>query len=245
MITHYSKTAMDGNEIIRAATGQPFGAMMPHTRLETVKANVVRAFGLRGLAVPDVTELDSITREIEAKIIRSYRHLTAAELAMVMEAGVSGELGKDVRVTCASVFGWIASYMASDIRREALRTGMRMRSAKRDMLSEEDLDAKNEAAEIRGAKALWAEFKTTGCLSPDHLDGYLGMVCDGLIRRGYIRPNDAAWEVARKKARAEEQRRGGVRQFADCLHAPKEKKFILLMYFTELYRKRADLPELR
>lgn len=237
---------MDGKEIIQAATGQKFGAMMLHTRLETVKANVVRAYGLRGLPVPDETELTSMTREIEAKIGRSYRHMTPGELALVMEAGVSGELGKDVRITCASVFGWIASYMASDVRREALRTGMRMRASEEtDLLSDAKLKAMNEAAEIRGARALWTEYKTTGGLAPDHLDGYLGMVCDGLVRRGYIRPNDAAWEAARKKARAEEKRHGGVLQLSGFLHAPKEKKFILLMYFAELSKRRMELPELR
>lgn len=236
---------MDGKEIIQAATGQKFGSMMSHTRLETVKANVVRAYGLRGLPVPDATELASMTREIEAKIERSYRHMTPAELALVMEAGVSGELGKDVRITCASVFGWIASYMASDVRREALRTGMRMRPSERDMLPEEQLKAMNEAAEIRGAQALWAEYKANGSLASDHLDGYIEMVCNGLIRRGHIRPNNAAWDVARKKARAEERRQVGGRTLSDCLHARKEKKFILLMYFDELCKRRVDLPELR
>lgn len=236
---------MDGKEIIMAATGQTFGALMLHTRLETVKANVVRAYGLRGLPVPDETELSSMTREIEAKIGRSYRHMTPAELALVMEAGVSGELGKDVRITCASVFGWIASYMASDVRKEALRTGMRMRSSRRDMLPEEQLKEMNEAAEIRGAQNLWIEYKANRSLAPEHLDGYVAMVCDALMERGHIRPNQAAWALARKKAAAEAKRQSGDLRFSDCLHVYKEKKFILLMYFEELYKRQSDLPELR
>ena len=122
---------------------------------------------------------------------------------------------------------------------------MRMRSYERDMLPEDQLKAMNDAAEIRGAQTLWAEYKANGTLAPYHLDGYLEMVCDGLMRRGHIRPNKAAWEVARKKARAEEKRQAGGRQLSDCLHARKEKKYILLIYFDELYKGLGDLPELR
>ena len=235
---------MDGNEIILAATGQPFGAMMLHTRLDTVRANIVRAYGLRGLGVPDNMELESMTKEVTSKIDRSYRHMTAAELAMVMEAGVSGELGKDVRITCASIFGWIAAYMSSDLRKEALRTGMRMRSPQRDLLPAEQVKAMNSAAEVRGAKLLWEEYKANGCLAPEHLDGYLEMVCNGLLRRGYITPNRAAWIEAEKKVKAEERRVVNGRSLSDCLKARKEKKYILLMYFGELMSQQRELPEL-
>ena len=239
----YWRTDMDGREIIQAATGQTMGSLTMNARAELVKANIVRAFGLRGLPVPDDMELQSMTREVTAKIERSYRHLTAAELAMVMEAGVSGELGKDVRVTCAAVFGWLATYMSSELRRDALKTGMKSFS-RSNLLPAEHVAELNRNAEINGARALWEEYKANGNLASDHLDGYLEMVCDGLIRRGCIRPNDAAWQLARKKARAEERRQVGDRSLSDCLHARKEKKFILLLYFSQLYERLEDLPEL-
>lgn len=236
---------MDGNEILQAATGQSFGSMMLHSRLDIVRANIVRAYGLRGLGVPDAVELESITREVESKIGRSYRHMTAAELAMVMEAGVSGELGKDVRITCASIFGWISAYMSSDQRKEVLRTTMRRRSPQKDMLPAEQVESLNAAAQLRGARVLWEEYKANGSLAPEHLDGYIEMVCDGLMRRGVISPNKAAWAEAEKKARAEERRVTNGRSLSDCLKARKVKKYILLMYFRELQSGMRELPELR
>jgi len=227
---------MDSLDIIYAAKGQAMNRYVYDDAKEVVRINVDRAYTLAEIPVPDAPIYEQIVNDVTEKIMRSYGYMTSQELALVCEAGVAGELTGKTRPTVAAIFGWIASYMASELRREAIRSYRRnnMSSGERKDYSLVEREEMNRRAEVRGLRLLWEEFCYTGTLAPEHLDGYCAMVFDGALRRGIIAPTAQQWAQAKEDARLEYRRLQGVRSLGvlmDYTPEYKVKRYLLVMCF--------------
>lgn len=230
---------MDAEEIKLALRGKALRSIDNGTIKELVRTALVKAYGLKGFPLPVEAEIALMVDEIAGKIGRSYSFLTSQELFIIVEAGVTGEIGRDTRVSCASFFGWIAGYVASDIRKDVLK-GLRQ-PQKQPLYDIDTVNEMNRQAEIRGINYLWGEFKEYGRLLDGHLDGYCAMVYDAIIARWGFRFGNDVMDAARSKAIAEMRRSREARTLKDGSLDAKVKKHLLLMCFRHCSKKGVDL----
>ena len=219
---------MDVHDIKLAAKGQALNAYLFDDAKEVVRMHVDRAFTLTDTPKPDSYVYEQMVSDILDKLLRSYGYITSQELALVVEAGVAGELTRQTKPSTAAMFGWIAAYMDSDLRKSVMRdlrrnardsvslspdevSALVPASAKRMLTPGEisllersgsltpDVEAElNRTASLRAIRALWQEYKALGHLREDHLDGYCAMAMDGLIRREVFNITDKDWAEARR-----------------------------------------------
>lgn len=202
---------MDQYDIIHAAQGRALNTYNESDVKESIRAVVDRAYTLAEVQQPGALEYEQVIDNVTDKVLRSYPYLTQQELALVVDAGVAGELTRQTRPSAAAIFGWIAAYVASDLRKETIRNYRRNNTgdpASR-LKTPDEIAELNRAAEQRAILALWQEYKTSGHISDDHLDGYVAMAMDGATKRGLFAIRDEHWKQAKAKAVERAQRRIG------------------------------------
>lgn len=199
---------MEQFDYIQAAKGSRIMDRSQEDRAEMVRVAVTRAYELRGMPTPSGSDLQFIINETEKKIAAMYPYMTGQELTILTEQGVAGELTRDTKPTASAIFGWMAAYMTSDARKEALRNYQRNLHWNGDKQgpSEDDVAELNRQAEVRALRTLWAEFKDKGRFASDHLDGYVAMACDGFLKRGYMTVTEENWKAAKAAATKEAHR---------------------------------------
>lgn len=229
---------MDYHDYIQAAKGDVILDRTPADRAELISMAVDRAFTLRGMAKPDTIARDFIVTELDKKISTNYRYLTAQELTYIAEMGVAGELTRDMKPTASAFFGWIAAYMNSDARKEALRDYQRnLRwNGEHNGPTQNDVAELNRQAEVRAINSLWREFEKNGRILDDHLDGYVAMAMDGLSKRNIINITEENWKQARVLAEKLYRRQQGIPFNAILGFSPefKTKRVMLEMCFRGL-----------
>lgn len=200
---------MDSYDIIHAAQNSALNTYPEADAREAIRASIDRAYRLAEVQVPAALEYQDMVENVTHKILYSYPYLTAQEVALVADAGVAGELGGRTRPSAAAFFGWLAAYVGSDTRKEAIRNYRRGNthdpSASEPTRTEKD--ELNRQAEVRALRTLWAEFKTHGrILETEHFRGYVAMAMDGFEKRGIMRLTPENWEAARKVVRENRRR---------------------------------------
>ena len=174
---------------------------------------------------------------IEIRFLPWYPYLTSQEVALVADSGVAGELGGRTKPSAAAFFGWLAAYVNSDTRKEAIRNYRRgnTHDPAASQYTREEKDALNRAAEVNGLRRLWAGYKATGRLDIV-CDGYAAMLMDAFERRGYMKITEENWQQAREAAEREYRRQQGIPFNAILNFSPefKTKRFMLEMCFRGL-----------
>lgn len=195
---------MDAHDYIIAAKGGAIMDREQQDRTEIIRTAVSRAFFLKGLPLPSGVDYELITTEVEKKISAAYPYMTGQELTYITEMGVAGELTKETRPTASAIFGWMAAYMNSEERKDAMRTYRRTlqwNDRRNTDLSREEKDELNRQAEVRALRTLWDEFKANGrILEDEHFRGYVAMACDGFVKRNIMRLTPENWKAAREQA---------------------------------------------
>ena len=194
---------MDTHDIILAAQGKSLNAYLDGDRKEAIRASVDLAYRLSELPVPPGADYEQLVTDIEGKIMRSYPYLTNQELALVCESGVAGELGSRTRPSTAAILGWLAAYMNSDLRKEAIRNYRRGNTSDpaSGLKTPDEIAELNRQAEMRALNTLWQEYKANGrILETEHFRGYVAMAMDGAVKRQLFRILPEHWEAARKEA---------------------------------------------
>lgn len=236
---------MDSYDIIHAAQNQALNTYPPADAKEAIRASIDRAYNLAEVQRPDALDYEQTIDNVTQKILTSYPYLTAQEVALVVDAGVSGELGGRTKPSAAAFFGWLAAYVNSDIRKEAIRNYRRNNTGDpaARMKTPDEVAELNRRAEVRALRTLWAEFKDTGKFA-DHLDGYIAMACDAFLKRRYMTVTDEHWNMAKEAARKEAQRSLGSGWINRALpYDPvfKTKRIMLAMCFQGLKDAGYDL----
>lgn len=232
---------MDAHDYIQAAKGGAIIDRQAGDRRELVRIAVTRAFSLKGMPMPSDEDLNFMVDAIDQKISANYPYMTGQELTYITEMGVGGELTRDTRPTASAIFGWMAAYMNSEERKEAMRTYRRTlqwNDRRNTELSREEKDELNRQAEVRGLKALWQEFKTHGrILEGEHLRGYVAMVMDALEKRRVFNIQPSDWDTARREAIRHQRRIMGTSVYDRALPSAPDtvtKWCMLEMCFTAL-----------
>lgn len=195
---------MDPLDIIYAAQNPAMNTYPIDDARETLRASIDRAYKLAEVPLPTALEYEQLVDNITTKILRSYPYLTSQEVALVADSGVAGELGGRTKPSAAAFFGWLAAYVNSDTRKEAIRNYRRgnTHDPAASTLTRSEVDEKNRQAEVRALNALWAEFCTHGrILETENFRGYVAMAMDGFEKRGYIKLTEKDWDAARKLVR--------------------------------------------
>lgn len=211
---------METLDIIHAAQGRSLNAYPIDDARESVRSHVDRAYNLAEVPLPNGPDYEVLVNEITDKILKSYPYMTSQELALVAESGVAGELGGRTRPSAAAFFGWIASYMNSDLRKEAIRNYRRGNSgdpASR-LLTPDERATLNRQAGVRMLTTLWNEYKRLGRISDDHLDGYVAGAYDYAMECGLFNVSPEFVEKARMQAKTDWQRRSRMTGLAAMLN---------------------------
>ena len=200
---------MDPFDIIHAAQNRAMNTYPLADAKEAIRANIDRAYRLAEVQLPTALEYQDLVDNITNKILTSYSYLTSQEVALVADYGVAGELGGRTKPSAAAFFGWLAAYVNSDTRREAIRNYRRSNvsdPATRLLTPSETADL-NRQAGIRGLRALWAEYKTHGrILEREHLRGYVASICDAALEFDLFDVTPESWAMAREEAQKERRR---------------------------------------
>ncbi|WP_406039234.1 hypothetical protein, partial [Succinimonas sp.] len=151
----------------------------------------------------------------------------------------AGELGTRTRPSAAAFFGWLAAYMASDLRKETIRNYRRNNGADpaSRLLLPDEVAELNRKAEVRALRTLWAEFNLSGKFAADHLDGYVAMACDGFMKRNIMTVTEENWRQAKELAQKAALRKLGSNWVNRALpYDPvfQAKRMMLTMCFTGL-----------
>jgi len=237
---------MEAFDYIQAAKGDRLMDREYEDRTESIRIAVQRAYELKGIPLPSGSDFQFVVNEVGRKVESMYPYMTSQELSILTEQGVAGELGRETKPTASAIFGWMAAYMTCDARKEALREyqrNLRWRG-NQDGPSPDDVVELNRAAEQRAILALWAEYKTAGRLSDDHLDGYVAMALDGALKRGLFAVKDEHWDYARKLAREDYKHQQGIRGIGAVLNytpAFRAKRHLLEMCFNGQRQSGRDL----
>ena len=219
---------MEQFDYIQAAKGSRIMDRSQEDRAEMVRVAVTRAYELRGMPTPSGSDLQFIINEAEKKIASMYPYMTGQELTILTEQGVAGELTRDTKPTASAIFGWMAAYMTSDARKEALRNYQRNLHWNGDQHgpSEDEVAELNRQAEVRALRTLWAEFKTHGrILETEHFRGYVAMAMDG-FEGGAREPQALGPRCARLPCRrpGRTRQRGQVGHAGDVLPGPRQRQ---------------------
>lgn len=82
----------------------------PDQLQRVVRYEMNNALKLRGQGNMDAAAEETTVRKISEVLMRDYPNMTDAELKLVMEGGVSGELGRDTWVSGANIMQWLRQY---------------------------------------------------------------------------------------------------------------------------------------
>jgi len=196
---------MTTNEILSAMNGLRFGQMTMQDRCDVIDGILKYLYSLRGYTVADNVqpEIDAAVKVLEDRISHRWPHLTAGELKLALELGVTGYFTKDKRLTIANYLDWISKYNASSERAEAVEAKMNrqkqltFQQASR-LLPAEDVARRNEEAGRNAALREYERFCQCGKLDIT-LQGYGAMIYDYLVRHGKLNPNEAAIREAYRR----------------------------------------------
>ena len=98
-------------------TGERFDSFGTESRVEdVVRWKITDAMKLKGQSGADEGMMKATSRKVTEVIIRDYPTLTDKELDIILEAGVSGEFGKDTWVNGAAVLNWLRQYYKDTLR---------------------------------------------------------------------------------------------------------------------------------
>ncbi len=231
------------------------GQQSPGELTGSLHIAVRSALALSGYTVAD--DLDGnaadITEKISAKVRTRFPGLTAGEVSIALESGVTGEWGRDTRPTPANCLRWLETYAQTDQRKAVIASLSRTRGPRaEDLLIPEQKDRMNARARRESALRAWEDYKHEG-----HLDivtnGFAAMVCDHLMREGILKPTPEAVEQAYRASRLRKARSSGYGSIAEMFRTVGKaqdadgmmdwdcKRELLSMFFGHLLAKGGDL----
>lgn len=208
---------------------------------EIVRWKLCDAYRLHG-QTPDVSTLDTVVRKVSDVLVRDYPSLTDKELDIILEAGVSGELGKDTWVSGATVLQWIRLYSRHQTRLVVIDEAHK--EAKAGRLTKEEIAERNEMAYQDGMERGRRSFAEHGTIfHPEGFDipRWPAMVYEDFRRRGVIpEPGREQQDYAEAKAETYDREHPVKVSMPEFMALHKEdllKAYLLEAYFVQDMKK--------
>ena len=127
-----------------------------------VRWAVVDAMKLRGQSAGD-DMLNTTTRKVAEIILRDYPNLTDKEFNMLLEAGISGELGRETWVSGASILQWLRSF-TNHASRIAIIDKQTEAEEVKHRRTKEEIEQMNDLACREKAHAAYEYYKENGTI---------------------------------------------------------------------------------
>lgn len=182
---------MNEQTIINAIeTGCRFDSYPSDGAIETMlRWKINDAMRLKGQSGMDEAMAMTICRKVTEVILRDYPSLTDKEFELILEAGVSGEFGKETWVNGANILLWIKTYTRDNSRRNALAELDKPEDKSRK--SKAEIDELNKRAVEGKIATASAYYKAKGTIFGDdpaafHLPQFAAVCYDYLRERGDI-----------------------------------------------------------
>lgn len=229
------------------ATGNKFEGYTSETQIEGVlRWAIIDAMNLKG-QTPNDSTLIPVIKKLREVIIRDYPRLTDKEFELILEAGISGELGRETWVSGATILYWLRLYQTEKSHIAVLDEQEDDRKEKK-RLSQSQIAEMNEKAFERAFHQSFAYYKEKGTIFQNareqpnderafHLPQWAAQVYQHYRELGQIpAPTDAELELAEQKASNELAKGNPFRLNASILKVAREDwrdSFLLEFYYSK------------
>ena len=240
---------MNKEAIIQAQMiGNKFETFSDSQLETTLRWCINDAMKLRGQSNADESLMQTVVKKIAEVLTRDYPALTDKEFNLILEAGISGEFGKETWVSGAAIIQWLRAYK-SDKAYIAVIDGQEEERKSKNKLSQGEIDTLNKIAfesSFLNAQAYFEEkgtiFQRVGEKPNDerafHLPQWAAQVYKYYRDKGVIpAPTQEELTIAEEKASAEMAKGNTFRIKADILKVAREDwrdSFLLENYYRSL-----------
>lgn len=224
-------------------TGHTFGSYPDYFSLEDqVRFAYNDALKLRGQGYPDAATSERCVSIISRTLYEDYPNLYDNEFPILLQAGVSGELGKDTWVSGATVLQWIRLYSRHQTRLVVIDEAHK--EAKSGRLTKEEIAERNEKAFHDGMERGRRSFAEHGTIF--HPEGFAiprwpAMIYEEFRRRGVIpEPGREQQDYAAAKAETHDREhpvKVSKPEFMALHKADITKAYLLEAYFVQDMKK--------
>ena len=244
---------MTTNEIKQARGGIAVNRLDAQDLMDGLDGVVKRIYAMKGLSTDVKGEIDLICREVGHRLLESYPTITLGEVSLALEAGITGEYGKDTRFTIANGLVWLRTYYWSDDRKDAIRE--LNEEQKREKRASRLLAPQDNTEAFHGEiMKQWRYYREHKCLDI-RFDGFAGAMYDHLVKMGKLRASEATIQKAKAMSKSQDADKSSeMAQIGTLIeNVAKEsasandrldyatKRILLTMYFDSLIARGAAL----
>ena len=220
--------------------GSAFSSYSSDSSVENViRWKICDAMTLRGQN-PDENTLQTVCRKIASIILRDYPKLTDNEFEIILEAGISGELGKETWVSGASILQWIRTY-SNHPSRIAIIDEQEEEKSDKHRLSKAEIEELNDKACKEKAKSAFEYYKEKGTIFSGkdsrgfHLPQFASIVYERLKNQGFIKePSEDDLVMAAEYADRKVVEHKTKKEFLPAAHQDWMGSYLLEQYFKDI-----------
>lgn len=155
------------DETIRTAIleGSKFNTYLNREQIENVVYwKISDALKMRGQSNMDADLMRTMVTNIATVLMRDYGSMTDKEFELILEMGISGELGRETWVSGAGILQWMRLYYSKNSTRIAVLEEQNEAGQKKKKLTKAEIEQKNKEAFETKVKASFAYFKECGTI---------------------------------------------------------------------------------
>lgn len=201
------------------------------------------AMKLRGQSGVDNGMIDTMEKKIADVLIRDYPSLTDKEVELMLEAGISGELGKETWVSGASMLQWLRAYNRH-VSRLAIIDEQTEETKKKHRMTKAEVDELNKKAFENAVHFAFDYYRESGKIfGPDdrafHLPQWASMVYEHYRESGKIpKPSDKRIIEAGEYADRMLIEHATKREYIPAAKEDWINSYLLEQYFSDVINKR-------
>lgn len=163
---------------------------------QVIRWKICDAMSMRGQKDTDEGAMQTLCRKLATIILRDYPKLTDKEFELILESGISGELGKETWVSGAGILQWMRNY-SNHPSRIAVVDEQEEEKTDKHRLTKEEIEELNDKAVKEKAKSAFEYYKEHGTIYSGsdprglHLSQFASIIYHRLKDEGYIKEPDA------------------------------------------------------
>lgn len=223
-------------------TGTRFDNYASESGIEQViRYKVIDAMKLRGQSGSDEAMLQTICRKTTEIILRDYPALTDKEFDILLEAGVSGEFGKETWVSGAIILQWLRLYNRHASRLAIVDEQEDENKQQRQRKTKAEIDELNDKTCREKARSAFEYYKQNGTIFAGadsrgfHLPQFAAIVYEWIRTHGYVpEPTTTQINAAREYASNQIARNNTRREYIPAAYEDYVNSYLLEEYYKGL-----------